>query len=516
MNLYVMHEETEFKLSLSPAAANRILRHKGLRSLRRGRRTKRRLVSTYFDTPRHALRKSEIALRVRDNGSGRQQTVKAPFRGPAGLQNFREWTVAVNGDSPDLRAVDDPELARRLALRRYEERLAPVFTTDFEREAVRLGTGGAEFELAVDRGVIRAETPGGPVEEPICEAEFELLSGDPAGMFDVAIELCEAYDLRLGHLTKAQRGYALARPALRPRPVKAQKVALAEEMSVGEAFNFIIARSLEHMFANEIPTLEGRAEGVHQTRVAMRRVRAALRAFKRALPYDKRKAFGGEFRWFQRRLAPARDWQVFLSETLPGMESCARGRDGEMERLRRVARAERRRAVGDAAACLGSRRYARLLLQFERWIASLEKDAGSGDLAKPVKPFARGVLGRTWRYFLEDTRPLSRLPDEDLHEIRKRGKKARYATQFFSSLWIGPEVPPFMKLMGRFQDSLGKTNDAIVARHILAAVRPGRLDPSVIRLAHEWSRGRVKKCLRAAQPQWRSLARAAPFWETAP
>lgn len=509
-----MYEETELKLSLSPAVANRILRYKGLKPLRRGRRAKRHLVSTYFDTPRHALRKSDIALRVRDNGNGREQTIKAPFRGPAGLQNFREWTVAVNGDSPNLRAVDDPALSRSLSRRRYEKRLGPVFTTDFEREAVRLRTKGTEFELAVDQGVIHAETPGGYVEEPICEAEFELLSGDPARMFDIALELCEAYDIRLGHLTKAQRGYALARPALRPRPLKAPKVTLTEDMSVGEAFNFIISGALEHMFANEIPTLEGRAEGVHQTRVAMRRVRAALRAFKRILPYDKRKAFNGEFRWFQQRLAPARDWQVFLSETLPRIASYAPGQEEAMERLRRIARAERRRAVGDAAACLESRRYARLLLQFERWIASVEKEVGSKTFSQPVKPFAKSVLGRTWRYFLEDTRPLSRLPDEDLHEIRKRGKKARYATQFFSSLWSGPEVPPFMKLMGRFQDSLGKTNDAIVARHILAAVKPGRLDPSVIRLAQEWSQARMRKCLRTAQPQWRRLARTAPFWET--
>lgn len=117
-----MHEETEFKLSLSPSVASRILRYKGLRPHRKGRRVKRHLVSTYFDTPRHALRKSDIVLRVRDNGEGREQTVKAPFQGPAGLQNFREWTVPVNGDCPNLCAVDDPALSRELSLRRYEKR----------------------------------------------------------------------------------------------------------------------------------------------------------------------------------------------------------------------------------------------------------------------------------------------------------------------------------------------------------------------------------------------------------
>jgi len=510
-----MYEETEFKLSISPAVANRILRYKGLKPLRKGRRGKHHLVSTYFDTPRHALRKSDIVLRVRSNGRGREQTLKAPFRGPAGLQNFREWTVKLNGDFPNLSAVDNPELLRRLSRRHYQKRLHPVFTTDFEREFVHIKTKGSEFELAVDQGVIRAETPYGFVEEPICEAEFELLSGDPAQMFDMALELCEAYDIRLGHLTKAQRGYALAVPALRPKPIKAPKVVLDEKMSVGEAFNSIISGVLEHMFANEVPTLEGKAEGVHQTRVAMRHVRAALRAFKKILPYDKRKAFNGEFRWFQQRLAPARDWQVFLSETLPRIAAAAPEEQEAVRRLRHIARAERRRALVDAAAYLESRRYARLLLQFERWVASLEKEADSKVLSQPVKPFAGSMLKKTWRYFLEDTRPLSRLPDESLHKVRKRGKKARYATQFFSSLWSGPRVEPFMKLMARFQDRLGKTNDAIVARHMLAAVKPGRIDPSVIYLAQKWSQVRVDKCLRTAQPQWRRLRSLTPFWEKA-
>lgn len=507
-----MHEETEFKLSLSPETAERLLRHKGLRSVGKKRPGRRRLVSTYFDTPRHVLRKSGVTLRVRENGAGAEQTVKAPFAGPAGLQNFREWTAPANGGVPDFSHVDDPSLGRALRLRRCEERLRPVFVTDFEREAVRVRVGATEFELAVDRGVIRAETRNGRVEEPICEAEFELLSGNPARMLDVALELCEAYDARPGHATKAQRGYALARPALRPRPKKAAGVELSAETSVGGAFGSIIGSALEHLFANEAPTLAGEAEGVHQTRVAMRRVRAALRAFKSALPYDKRKAFNGEFRWFQQRLSPARDWQVFLSETLPKIAAAAPVEDAAAGRLRRVARAERRRALGDVAGFLRSRRYARLLLQFERWLASLGNDPGEV-FERPVGPFAKTALRKTWRYFLEDSRPLSRLPYGDLHEVRKRGKKARYATQFFSSLWTGPDARPFMKLMARLQDDLGSANDAVAARRVLAAVPPGKLDPAAAGIVADWSRDRVAECVRRAQPRLRNLRRTRPFWE---
>ncbi len=500
-----MYEETELNLSLSPQAARKILR--GRRFQSSGEEIHHykecRLVSTYFDTPRHALRKSGAALRVRDNGTLREQTLKVPIQGPAGLQNFREWTVSTNESVPDL--------GRYFSRRRYQKNLRPVFTTDFERRAVRIRSRGTEFELAVDRGFIRAETSKGHVEEPICEAELELLSGDPAQMFDMALQLCETCDIRPSHRTKAQRGYAIAMPSLRPKPIKAPRVLLADNASVGDAFKSIISGALGHMFANEIPALEGKPEGVHQMRVAMRRVRSALRAFKKVLPYDKRKAFNGEFRWFQQKLAPARDWEVFLSGTLPRIESFHRG-DGRMiERLRSTARRHRRRAIKDVKECLASRRYARLVLQFGRWIASLSE---CGSFSRPVKPFARDVLCRTWRYFLEDTRPLSRLTGDDLHEVRKRGKKTRYATQFFGSLWEGSEtVRPFMKSMSNFQDSLGQANDAAAARQVIATVKPGVLDSSTVRLVHDWSQARVTKCLGPAQPRWRDLRKFELFWQ---
>ncbi len=507
-----MYEETELKFSLSPVIARKILRNRRIRSSKKGPYKKRRLVSTYFDTPCHALRKSGVAFRIRDNGTLREQTLKVPFQGPAGLQNFREWTTPTKSAVPNLSNVGDPELVRSFSRKRYQRNLKPVFTTDFERRAVRVKTCGTEFELAIDQGVIHAETRRGHVEEPICEAEFELLSGKPAQMFEIALQLCETYDMRLAHRTKAQRGYALARPSLRPKPFKAPKVVLSGDATVGEAFNFIISGALDHMFVNEIPALEGKPEGIHQMRVAMRRIRAALRAFKKILPYDKRKAFNGEFRWFQQRLAPARDWDVFLSETLPRIKSFYKGDSEMIERLRRIARRQRRRAITDVRECLVSRRYSRLMLQFERWITSLTE---GGPFSQPVKPFAQGVLSRTWRYFLEDTRPLSRLPAEALHEVRKRGKKTRYATQFFSSLWEDTEVVrPFMKSMSRLQDNLGQANDATAARQIFATVKPGLLDSSTIRLIQNWSQARVTKCLRPAQPKWRALRRLHPFWET--
>ena len=125
------------------------------------------------------------------------------------------------------------------------------------------------------------------------------------------------------------------------------------------------------------------------------------------------------------------------------------------------------------------------------------------------------MLRRSSRDLLRETRPLRRLPGEDLHDLRKRGKKARYATEFFSTLWTGHDVKPYLKLMSRLQDKLGAANDAAVARQILWTVRPGRLDAGVVRLVQDWSEARIDDCIRDAQPHWRRLRKATPFWESA-
>ena len=245
----------------------------------------------------------------------------------------------------------------------------------------------------------------------------------------------------------------------------------------------------------------------------LRRLRAALRAFKDLLPYDKRKAFNGELRWFQQRLAPARDWHVFVAETLPLVAADEPAAEPHMHRLRRLALEERRRATRVAIGVLESRRYARLILQFQRWLARLEDEVPAKVYDQPIAPFTKGVLRKTRRDLLRETRPLGRLPGEDLHDLRKRGKKARYATEFFRTLWINDDLKDYLRLMARLQDGLGAANDAAVARQILWSVRPARLDPDFVRVVQKWSQRRIDDCIRAAQPDWRRLRRAKPFWE---
>jgi len=503
--------ETELKLALSPEQAQTLVDEKALRRFRAGPAQTRRLTSTYYDTPRQLLRKRGIALRVRDDGTSLCQTLKVPTSGPAGMQNFMEWTLPLDSPVPILAAFDAPVLGKPAAIRRLSLSLQPLFTTDFERTTALLKTRRAKIELAVDQGLIRAGSKEAPAVETICEVELELISGNPSELLRIAIAICETRNARPSFLTKAQRGYALVSPTVGRGSRKASPTALSTEMTIHGAFREITTGTLEQLIANIEPASHGDPDGVHQLRVGMRRLRAALGAFKTVLPYHKRKAFNSELRWFQQRFAPARDWHVFLTETWPRLAESGVLSGSALHTLRRVAREERRTTTAAAIDHLQSRRFSRFLLEFEKWIADLDADHKS-ILDRPLVPFARRVLRDTRSDLTADTRPLGRLSTAELHELRKIGKKARYATEFFSSLWPGEHVEPYLHQMERLQQAFGDINDAAAASRIVWSLRPGRIDPTLASIVQNWSDSRAREAMRAARPVWRRFRVARTFW----
>ncbi len=503
-----LHIETEIKFTLDADNARRIPSSGLVRKHTERAKPGRRYLSTYYDTRQHLLRKSGIALRVRQVDGRYEQTIKIPIEGSVGMLNFEEWTVPLAGERPDL-SLFDPAVIARFNPRRRRINLLPVFTTDIDRTVIELGFRDSRIELALDQGRIIGHGKSARAVD-VRELELELLSGSPVDMLDFALALNDEFEIHPEHRTKAQRGYALMRRSLRPRAVKAKHVLLDTRMTAGQAFHKIMADALQQLFRNERPTIEGMPAGIHQARVSIRRIRAALRAFKRVLPYDKRKAFNGEFRWFQHRLAPARDWHVFYSETLPRIQNNKPNARVNVERLKKLALTERRRATGDAVEVFKTRRYTRLLLQFQRWLLSLDPEAPPLDL--PVTEFAIEVMKKSRRYLLIDLRPLSRMTVDEVHELRKRGKKTRYATEFFCDLWTAEQVKDAVEPMEKLQDLLGEANDASVARHVLAAVPPRVLQSSAYALVQRWSDEQNRRCIKSGQAIWRQIYKTPPFW----
>lgn len=498
-----MENEIELKLRVAPDAAGRVLRTPALRGLREGRSRGKRLISVYFDTPDCTFAARGVALRIRHAGRSRVQTVKgrlAKSRGGS-LQRHAEWTTEVAGDLPELHKVSDGKLRETLFKHAAKSGLDEVFRTMIERRTVPLVFEETRIELAFDRGIVRS----GEREEAICEVELELLEGDPSRLYDLALLLAVELPLSVEHRTKSARGYDLYKGAV-PRPVRAGKLSLAKTMTVWEGFIAIARDCLTQLQANETPVLAGEdPEGVHQARVAVRRLRAALSAFESVLAPAELELFTGELRWLQQCLGPARDWDVLIGESLNPLVAEI-GQSSDLDELLARAETERQAAYRAAREVLRTERYAALQLRLERWF-----DGGNTGLAAgPLSAFAIQVMDRYDKKLNHAGRRLDDLPENELHAVRIKAKKARYAAEFFSALFDKKGARRYIAAVRGIQGHLGALNDAVVARSLMAGAGLGGL-PGQAALGG-WFAHAIVLGKGELAPVWKKYRSARGYW----
>jgi len=274
--------EVELKLLLDPAPAAALRRHPLLRQHAIAK-PRQQLTSIYFDTPDLHFRRHDAALRVRkvsESGGHTQhwvQTLKGGGQVAAGLHQRAEWESRVGGPQPELGALialvgPGSAWAKVLSAQALTQRLTPIFTTRVRRTTwlLRLPQGD-EIELALDQGTMQHDA----AQEPISEIELELMSGDPARLFDVALALLKTVPLRVGNVSKAERGYALHAPQP-PAVVEAAPLELAPGLTVEQGFQAITRHCLAQLQGNEAGVAQGHdPESVHQMRVGLRRLRSA-------------------------------------------------------------------------------------------------------------------------------------------------------------------------------------------------------------------------------------------------
>jgi CHAD domain-containing protein len=496
------------RLTVSADDARRVSRLRWINKLRQGKTRVIRYDGTRFDTLQLRLRAEALGIDLLEDHKGRVSQ-----RSASGSRTVSDRLESSRPDVTQLAAIIDD---RSLIARIKRWKLKPVFRYRKFREAhMNLVAGNTEILLVARSGTLVAKQSKVRKSLKVGEITLELVSGDPSEMYELGIRIADTLDARPACHDIAEFGYRLARPTLGARVAKAGKPVLHAGMTAGDAFTAVMLETMTHLLSNQHLLIRGKPEAVHQTRVALRRMRAALRAFKNVLPYDKRKAFNGELRWFQQRLGSARDWQVFLTESLPRIGKARSGLPTEIGRLRKVALVERRRATQDAMEVCETRRFTRLLLHLLGWLAELHNDSDKGPRGVPLVPFACRVLGKTHRDLLRDRRALSRMNPDELHTVRKLGKKARYATEFFAPLWADSDNRDMLQRLKLLQENLGDINDAVVARQLLVTLHPGRLSTTSHWVIQSWARDRIGKCLATAQPHWRKLQRSRVFWEQA-
>jgi triphosphatase len=408
-------------------------------------------LTTYFDTDKGGLRKAGYSLRLRRKGKNCLQTVKQRGADSGGFSTRAEWETRVDQPELDFEALKATPVGKLLTKKDMRKRLAPVSETQVRRTTWLIPLGASEIELILDEG--RVVSAGR--EMPISEIELELKRGARTDLFALAQMLGEDLTLRMGVMSKSERGFRLLEDRS-ARAYKSEKVRLDPGMPIGEAFAVIVQSCLRHFRLNE-PLIAGdmNAAALHQARVAMRRrLRSALTLFRPVLMDADFPRLRSELRWFTDQLGDARNLDVILA---------ARPQEGVQPdpALRRELRRQRKAAYERVQRALAERRLAALILDLVAW--SEVGDWRRRDPAKqPIAAFAGARLDRAWKRVRRQGKGLGTASVEDRHRLRIETKKLRYAAEFFASL--APrnrrrEQKLFARLLRNLQELFGALND---------------------------------------------------------
>jgi CHAD domain-containing protein len=286
---------------------------------------------------------------------------------------------------------------------------------------------------------------------------------------------------------------------------------LAFDTAPDAALRQIVAECRDDLVKYRSITLQGRRSiGIHQTRVALRRLRAAFNVFRDSAASEvarrELKALSAEARWLAGECAPARDLHVFLTETAqtppPVITKVAR----------RIAKAHLERA---RAALSGAR-----FNMFETALSAFAEQTpaqGGGRL----DDFARAVLDQRADKVDKLAHKLGSLDGKRLHQLRIAIKKLRYAAVFLApAVAITPfdsrAAKAYIEATVRLQGALGTLNDRAVAGQMMAdiavAARPTEdVDKPLRKLAKQAASGEKRRRHRL-QRAWKTFKETGRFW----
>ena len=344
------------------------------------------------------------------------------------------------------------------------------------------------------------ESPGVIAEFADAELRLSIREGGKegrAGLLRVASGLAAAAPLRLCLRTGAPR--------------LAGALGLRPHQTLAEAMRAVLRECQAHLLENVTLAAAGEIEGVHQARVALRRLRAAMLMFRPRLDRAAADPLDGRLQDLGRTLGAARDWDVFLHETFPALEAAFSDEGPWLARLRTAACIAHEATHREVVAVLGGAGFTQLVLELGRWI----EDGPAGEhgrrtLAHAVPPLLDRMLERSSRR----GRHVAQAPMAELHAFRKSLKKLRYGLEFVEAIYGHKPVKRYLHHLKDLQSRLGTVNDGRVTLELIGGLGSrGRLDaaPAFGRVA-TWSDSAAAAALGEIAPLWAALRASEVPW----
>ena len=441
----------------------------------------RSFVSTYHDTPDLRLAASGITLRHRVEGSTGAWQLKLP-------QADSRLEVEVKASS----GVVPKRILSLLHAHLRSQGLQPVAALRTERSGVRMREGGDGLVEVVRDSVVVLE--GGSGTRSFEDLELELLSGPPSALRNVERRLRGAGAADGDGRPKVFRALGISSPDRR----------LPSPDSAADRLAAVIGEQYRAIMANDPGTRLGvDPEHLHRHRVAVRRLRAILRAAAPMLDPQWTGELRAELGLLGRALGPVRDLDVLIDHL--GRSAAALGDPDEAvaEPLLMALAAERELARKALMRALSSDRYMRLLDRVEAAAARPAVNRPELDLSDLAAREARRLARRAARVGVD-------APDAELHALRIKVKRARYAAEL-----ANPGARRWARMLDRLrdlQDVLGAHQDACTAELQLRELAARGTDPPVhIAAGRLIERERVRRAeTRRAYPDaWGRYRRAA-------
>ncbi|MGJ3263732.1 MAG: CHAD domain-containing protein, partial [Salinarimonas sp.] len=225
------------------------------------------------------------------------------------------------------------------------------------------------------------------------------------------------------------------------RVVSESGAAVEPAMPAGAVFQPSARGCVDQRVANEQALRDIGAPGaIHQSRVALRRLRAAISLFRRVVEDDRRRAVSAELKWMADALGEARDLDVQIATAVEPLRT-AHPDDADLAHLARAFAERRDAALAQARAASLSERYRLMLIDTAAWVEAGDWLAGDIPLRDaPVAAFAGRLLKKRRKRIAREGAELATLDPETRHELRIEVKKLRYAVEFFETAFAGDKA----------------------------------------------------------------------------
>jgi triphosphatase len=410
-------------------------------------------------------------------------------------------------EAADLGAIGrDLHMMRFGALR---EQLMPLAGFRGRQRAAVLDDGAAPVEMLLLEGALRGVTQ----ERPVCRL---LLTGPGPRLQTLSSEIGDAIGLAAPRWSLAAEAIALAR-GIDPAARQVGAPAVPSGTSLRDAVALVLSHLTDVILAGASPAPNGHSpEPVHQMRVAVRRLRSALSIFRRAVESPALEAVKPGLKQLASVLGAARDWDVFLAGTAHAVSDALPGdrRIGAM-----LEAGERRRVAAYAALgryLTGGEFHALevalvQLAALRPWEAEASEEQVAR-LGEAAGHFASHQFERRLEHILAPGPDISNLPVEELHTIRKQGKRLRYAAEFFSPLYGKRSARRFIGRLSTLQEALGHLNDTAAAGDLMASLGQTADRQFAAGAVQGFVAARQGDTRRDIGEAWSKFRRQEPFW----